>query len=158
MNLKRVLQALGFVIACEALGAIGSLFTIPSIPTWYAALEKPFLNPPNWIFGPVWTTLFALMGVAAFLVWRKGWGKKPVRIALSLFGVQLLLNVLWSILFFGWHSPSIAFIDIALLWIAILWTIILFWRISRPAAYLFVPYLAWVTFASYLNLMIWSLN
>lgn len=158
MNFKRALQPIGFVVACEALGAIGSVFTVPSIPTWYAALEKPFLNPPNWIFGPVWTTLFALMGIAAFLVWRKGLGKQQAKAALLLFGIQLLLNVLWSVLFFGWHMPSLAFIDIAALWIMILGTIILFSRVSRPAAYLLLPYLAWVTFASYLNLMIWSLN
>lgn len=146
-----------FVVGSELAGGLGSLFTVPSIAGWYQMLQKPALNPPNWIFGPVWTTLFLFMGIAAFLVWKKsrGTGRK---IALSLFGVQFVLNVLWSALFFGWHQVDLAFVEIIALWIAILWTGIFFYRHSKPAGILFVPYLAWVSFASYLNFALWSLN
>jgi tryptophan-rich sensory protein len=131
---------------------------MPSIPTWYASLQKPAFNPPNWIFGPVWTTLFIMMGVAAFLVWDKGLENKKVKISLAIFGLQLLLNVLWSILFFGLQSPLYAFIDIIMLWASILATIIYFYRISAAAAYLLIPYILWVSFASILNLSIVILN
>lgn len=139
-------------------GGIGSFFTTPAIPAWYAGLVKPALNPPAWVFGPVWTILYVLMGVAAFLVWKNGWDKKGVRVALSVFGVQLLLNTAWSIIFFGLQSPSWALIEISLLWLAIVWTITTFYKISRPAAYLLAPYLLWVSFAAYLNYSIWTLN
>lgn len=139
-------------------GAVGSLFTVSAIPTWYAALNKPVLSPPNWIFGPVWTMLYVLMGVAAFLIWQKGSAKKEVRLALLIFVLQLVLNALWSIIFFGWHKPGLAFLEIVLLWASILWTIGLFHKVSRTAALLLVPYLLWVSFASYLNYAIWSLN
>ena len=146
------------VLACLLAGFIGSIATMPSIPTWYASLQKPAFNPPNWIFGPVWTTLFIMMGVAAFLVWDKGLENKKVRISLAIFGLQLLLNVLWSILFFGLQSPLYAFIDIIMLWASILATIIYFYRISAAAAYLLIPYILWVSFASILNLSIVILN
>lgn len=142
----------------ELAGVIGSLFTAPSIATWYAALAKPALNPPAWVFGPVWTTLFALMGIAAYLVWRKGFGRADVRRALGIFGAQLILNALWSIIFFGLHSPGGALIEIVLLWLAILATIIAFAKISRPAAWFLLPYIAWVSFAGYLNFMIWTIT
>jgi tryptophan-rich sensory protein len=129
-----------------------------SITDWYADLVKPKLAPPNWIFAPVWTILFVLMGVAAFLVWKKGLDRKDVKIALGIFVGQLVLNTLWSIIFFGLRSPGSAFIEIIFLWVAILATIISFARISRPAAWLLVPYILWVGFASYLNFMIWMLN
>jgi translocator protein len=146
------------IVVSELAGAIGSIFTLSAIPTWYAALQKPAWNPPAWIFGPVWTTLYVLMGIAAFLVWRKGWERKEVRVTLSVFGVQLVLNALWSIVFFGLHSPMWALVDIAALWIAIVWTMFVFYKIFRPAMYLLVPYLLWVSFASYLNYSIWILN
>jgi tryptophan-rich sensory protein len=146
------------VLACLIAGFVGSVATMPSIPTWYASLQKPAFNPPNWIFGPVWTTLFIMMGVAAFLVWDKGLENKKVRISLAIFGLQLLLNVLWSILFFGLQSPLYAFIDIIMLWASILATIIYFYRISAAAAYLLIPYILWVSFASILNLSIVILN
>ncbi len=139
-------------------GAVGSLFTVSAIPTWYAALHKPALSPPNGVFGPVWTTLYVLMGVAAFLVWRSGWNRKDVRRALVAFGIQLGLNALWSVVFFGLHNPAAALAEIGLLWAAIAWTIVLFWRVSRPAAVLLAPYLVWVSFAAYLNFGIWMLN
>ena len=146
------------VLACLLAGFVGSAATMPSIPTWYASLQKPAFNPPNWIFAPVWTTLFIMMGVAAFLVWDKGLENKKVKISLAIFGLQLLLNVLWSILFFGLQSPLYAFIDIIMLWASILATIIYFYRISAAAAYLLIPYILWVSFASALNLFIVILN
>jgi tryptophan-rich sensory protein len=146
------------VLACLLAGFVGSVATMPSIPTWYASLQKPAFNPPNWIFGPVWTTLFIMMGVAAFLVWDKGLEKKEVRVALAIFGIQLLLNVFWSVLFFGMQSPLYAFIDIIALWASILATIIYFYKISATAGYLLIPYILWVSFASILNLSIAILN
>lgn len=142
----------------NAAGLIGSVFTFSAIPTWYETLIKPELAPPNWIFGPVWTTLYVLMGVSAFLVWRKGIYRKGARVALGLFGVQLVLNALWSIVFFGMQNPAGAFFVLALLWVGIVATMIAFFKISRLATYLLVPYLLWVSFAGYLNYMIWVLN
>lgn len=139
-------------------GIIGSLFTAASIPTWYATLTRPELSPPNWIFAPVWTTLFALMGIAAFLVWNKGLKRRDVRIALGIFSIQLILNTLWSIIFFGMQNPGAAFIEITFLWVAILATIIAFGKISKVAAWLLVPYILWVSFAAYLNYSFWILN
>ncbi len=146
------------IIVSELAGIIGSVFTTPSIASWYAGLIKPALNPPPWVFGPVWTTLFLLMGIAAFLVWRKGLDRKDVKIALGIFLGQLVLNTFWSIIFFGLHSPGSAFVEIIFLWLAILATIIAFARISKLAAWLLIPYILWVSFASYLNFMIWTLN
>lgn len=146
------------ILVAESAGIIGSFFTTSSVPTWYAALAKPSFNPPSWIFGPVWTALFLLMGIAAFLVWKKGWEKKEVRIALGIFGGQLILNILWSVLFFGLHSPLAAFVEIIILWSAILWTILAFRKISRTAAWLLLPYILWVSFAAVLNFAIWNLS
>jgi benzodiazapine receptor len=146
------------VFICLLAGFGGSIATMPSIPTWYAGLQKPAFNPPNWIFAPVWTALFVMMGIAAYLVWDKGPEKKSVRVSLAVFGFQLFLNMLWSFLFFYIHSPLLAFFEIILLWLAILLTIIYFYRISRPASYLLVPYILWVSFASVLNLSIFLLN
>lgn len=146
------------IIISEIAGIIGSVFTISTIPTWYATLIKPALNPPAWIFGPVWTTLYALMGISAFLVWKKGWDRRDVRKALAVFGLQLVLNAIWSIIFFGLHSPLWALVDIILMWLAIIWTMVLFYKISKPAMWLLVPYILWVSFAAYLNYSIWILN
>ncbi len=139
-------------------GFIGSIFTNPQIPTWYASLKKPSFSPPNWLFGPVWTALFILMGVSLFLVWRKGLNQPSVKIALTIFGAQLLLNILWSFLFFAQRSPLAGFIEIILLWILILITIIVFYPISKPAALLLIPYVLWVSFAAILNFSVWRLN
>ncbi len=141
-----------------AAGAIGSFFTMPAIPEWYATLTKPELAPPNWVFGPVWTTLYVLMGVAFFLVWRRGFTESGVRLAAGIFIFQLILNTAWSIVFFNLRSPGGALIVIVFLWTAILITMFSFARFSRLAAWLLVPYLAWVSFASYLNYAIWTLN
>lgn len=157
--MKNIFKLIFSVAVCELAGFIGSLFTMPAIMSgWYAGLAKPELAPPNWIFAPVWTVLFALMGVAVFLVWKKGLGNKGVKTALIIFDTQLVLNVIWSVIFFGLKSPGWAFVEIVFLWLAILAAIIAFARVSRPAAWLLVPYIIWVTFAGYLNYSIWQLN
>lgn len=163
MTKKNILTLLAAIGISEGAGLIGSVFTAPSIPTWYASLQRPEFSPPNWIFGPVWTTLYALMGIAAWLVWSSYAQasenkRKQIRVALTLFGLQLVLNTLWSIIFFGWQNPGAAFAEISLLWLAILATIIAFARVSRPAAWLLLPYLLWVSFAAYFNYAIWTLN
>ncbi len=147
------------LIAPQVAGLIGSVFTVTSVTGWYSTIVRPDFAPPNWIFGPVWTTLFVLMGIALFLVWKKEDAqKKKVKLALQFFAVQLVLNTLWSIIFFGLQSPGWAFVEIIFLWISIALTLYLFAPISRLAAWLLVPYLAWVTFAAYLNFSIWMLN
>ncbi len=158
MRTRTILGAAVAISLSELAGIVGSVFTAPAIGTWYATLAKPAINPPAWVFGPVWTTLFALMGIAAFLVWQKGWRRRDVRIALGIFAVQLVLNTLWSIIFFGLHNPGAALIEIGVLWLAIVATIVAFARISRPAAWLLAPYIAWVSFAGYLNFLLWTLN
>ena len=155
INYAKLVVAL---VACLAAGAIGSIFTAGAIPNWYAALNKPDLAPPNWVFAPVWTTLYILMGIAAYLVWDKGWKNKDVKVALDLFGAQLVLNIFWSIIFFGMKNPLYAFIEIIVLWLAIALTISKFNKIEKNAAYLMVPYIIWVSFAAYLNYSIWMLN
>jgi len=147
-----------FIIGSELLGSIGSVATMPNIPTWYRSLIKPPLNPPNWIFGPVWTLLFALMGIAAFLIWQKGFTKKSVTYALTWFCIQFIFNVLWSFLFFGARSPIAGLICISILWVSIVRTIQLFINIDKTAGYLLIPYLLWVSFATYLNMGIAFLN
>lgn len=141
----------GVVLACEAAGLLGSVFTFSQIPTWYAALNQPSFNPPSWVFGPVWTTLYALMGIALYLVWEKGIKNLKVREAVIFFAVQLTLNVAWSVIFFGLHNIPAALAEIVILWAFILATTIKFFRISRAAGWLMVPYLAWSTFATLLT-------
>ncbi len=161
MKQKRSREYLGLIVAIvisELAGVVGSLFTTRAIPTWYAGLVKPAVNPPGWVFAPVWTALYLCMGVAAFLVWRKGWGSQQGKVALALFAVQWVLNAGWSIIFFGLHNPQAAFMEIVLLWIAIVATIVAFARVHKPAAWLLAPYLAWVSFATYLNYALWKLN
>lgn len=158
MKINNTFKLIIAIVVSEFAGIIGSVFTAPSITGWYAGIIKPTFNPPAWVFGPVWTTLFVLMGIAAFLVWKKGTGRRDVRIALGIFLGQLVLNTLWSIIFFGLHSPGGAFIEILFLWLAILTTIVAFYKISKTAAWLLLPYILWVSFAGYLNYAIWSLN
>ncbi len=158
MKISNPIKLVISLVICQLAGILGSLFTMSKIPTWYMTLSKPELAPPNWIFGPVWTTLFILMGIALYLVWNQGTDRKDVKIALYIFSTQLILNVLWSIIFFGLENPGSAFIEIISLWISILLSIIYFYKISKPASYLLIPYIAWVSFASYLNFMIWWLN
>ena len=120
MKIRNIPKPVYSIIICQIAGIVGSFFTSPSIPTWYAALEKPSFNPPNWVFSPVWITLFILMGISLYLIWSKGIKTKYVKMALTLFGIQLMLNILWSIIFFGLKSPFYAFIEIAILWVAII--------------------------------------
>ncbi len=145
---------------CLLAGVIGSYFTTPNIATWYDTLQKPFFTPPPWVFAPVWTTLYILMGISLWLVWRewKSTETGDARLAFKLFFMQLGLNVLWSLLFFGFRSPLAGMIGIILLWIAILATIVVFFRISRTAGLLLIPYIAWVTAASALTLGVLTLN
>lgn len=153
-SLKLVLS----IAVSQSAGLIGAFFTTPSISGWYQTLAKPELAPPNWIFAPVWTTLFLLMGIAAFLIWKVGLSRKGVKAALGLFVFQLVLNTLWSIIFFGAQSPGWALLEIVFLWLAILATLISFWKLSRAAGVLILPYLLWVSFAIYLNYSIFILN
>jgi tryptophan-rich sensory protein len=154
---RQVAALLGFVLICFAAAGLGSLATASSVNDWYRTLERPTWSPPDWVFGPVWTTLYLMMAVAAWLVWRqKGWSA-AVR-PLSWFGAQLALNVLWSVLFFGMQRPGWAFAEVLLLWLAIAGTIASFWPRSRPASLLMTPYLAWTSFAAVLNFLIWRLN
>lgn len=139
-------------------GAISGYFTTSGVNGWYALANKPWFNPPNWIFAPVWTTLYALMGIALFLVWRSGADKAIRQTAITLFAVQLTLNFFWSIIFFKLQQPGWAFAEITLMWIMILVTILWFGKISSTAAWLLVPYICWVSFASVLNYSIWQLN
>lgn len=149
----------GFIVCCELVGIAGALLTAPAIETWYATIAKPGFTPPSWVFGPVWTLLYLLMGVAAFLVWREREERsRAVRIALGAFLVQLVLNGLWSPAFFGLQSPALGLLVIVPLLVALLVTTGLFARVSRPAAALLIPYIAWVAYATALNAAIWQLN
>jgi len=158
MKSMEIFRLAASIIVCQLAGVIGSFFTRPEISGWYAALRKPSLAPPDWVFAPVWIALYTLMGVAAYLVWSKGWKEKQVRHALILFGVQLILNALWSWVFFGLRSPLAGFVEICVLSMAILITIQSFLKVSKPAGGLLIPYFLWVAFASGLNLSIWVIN
>ena len=151
---QSALALVGWLALAFAAAALGVFFRPGE---WFAALSKPSWNPPGWIFAPVWTALYTIMAVAAWLVWRRG-GFAGQSLALSLFLLQLFFNALWSPLFFGLHQPVLAFADIVLLWLALLGTIIAFWKARPLAGALLLPYLAWVTFASALNFAIWQLN
>ena len=160
MKLSTFQQSVGlavWVLICFAAAGLGGLVTAPNIPNWYAQLAKPAWTPPDGVFGPVWTLLYAMMAVAAWLIWRQA-GLVAARLPLGLFAVQLAFNSLWSILFFGLHSPGAAFVDIILLWAAILATLVAFWRQSRWAGGLLIPYLLWVSFATVLNFALWRMN
>jgi tryptophan-rich sensory protein len=153
-GVKEWIGLLVSLVICFAVAGLGSLATTPNIPTWYATLNKPSWNPPNWLFGPVWTALYAMMAVAVWLVWKKtGWNT-----AVIIFAVQLALNLAWSFIFFGFHQPGLAFLEIVLLWLAIAATILMFFQVSTVAASLLIPYLLWVSFAAALNFTIWRLN
>jgi len=157
-KLRYVFKLFIGIVACQCAGLIGSAFTTPVIPTWYAALEKPLFTPPNWLFAPAWITLYILMGISASVVWRRGLDDTRVRTALIAFLVQLVLNASWSVVFFGLEAPLYGVIVIVALWIAIVLTIVKFFRISTLAGALLLPYIAWVTFAASLNVAIFILN
>jgi tryptophan-rich sensory protein len=146
------------VIGCELVGILGSWFTVSAIPTWYATLDKPAFTPPNSIFAPVWTLLYLLMGISFYLIWRQGWNKKKVRTASIYFLIQLWLNLLWSPVFFGQKSPGLALVIILAMWAMVAKTMQKFSSLSQLAAYLLVPYLLWISFASVLNTSFVVLN
>lgn len=144
---------------CLGIGFISGQMTQSGVETWYPTIEKPSFNPPNWVFAPVWTMLYIMMGVAAGLVWNRiDFERETVRKALLFFAVQLALNALWSFLFFSLHNPLLAFVEIIILWLMIYETFIQFRKVDKIAGYLFIPYLAWVAFATVLNGSIWWLN
>lgn len=147
-----------FILVSQAAGLLGSFFTFSAIPSWYATLDKPFFSPPNWLFGPVWTTLYTLIGISAYLVWRKYQFRAKALVFWQVFATQLALNALWSIIFFGLKTTGLAFIEILAMWYFIVRCIQEAKKIDLWAAYLLYPYFAWVTFASLLNLSIWFLN
>lgn len=178
MHFKDFLKLLASIVISELAGFVGAIFTVGAIPTWYATLAKPALNPPNWLFGPVWTALYALMGIALFLVWKNDWKVKQTVLVpkrkvwnrwserfwvgdlqkqniIAVFAVQWILNVLWSYLFFGLRQPGWAFFELLALWFSVIYVIINFYRVSKPAAWILTPYLVWVSFAAYLNFSIW---
>jgi translocator protein len=141
-----------------AIGAVGSYFTVAEINGWYTTIQKPTFNPPNSVFGPVWTTLYILLGIAFFLVWKSTAAASIKQYAIALFIIQLLANFFWSILFFNQHQIGWALVDIVFLWVSILFTIIAFSKINTLSAWLLVPYISWVSFAMILNYSIWVLN
>jgi benzodiazapine receptor len=158
IKVRSIPKLIAAVLLCVIVGSLGSLVTITGPNSWYASLEKPFFAPPNWIFAPIWVILFVLMGIALYLVWECGVQRRKVQIALAVFGVQFVLNVLWSFLFFGLKSPFLGLVDIILLWIMIAITIVLFHQIKKSAAYLLLPYIVWVSIATALNYAIYVLN
>lgn len=179
--MSKLVKFIVSIVICQLAGIVGSVFTTPEINGWYRTLNKPSFQPPNWLFGPVWTLLFLLMGVALYLVWAKNWqidfaigkfdkkswnnfslkfwsGSWQKTNIILIFALQLLLNILWSYIFFGMKNLGMAFFEIMALWIAILYTILNFYRVSKKAAYLLLPYILWVTFAGVLNFAVWMLN
>ncbi len=156
--MQKIIKIVLVVLVCVSVGFLSGLVTEDSVTTWYATLQKPFFNPPNWIFAPVWTLLYIMMGISAGLVWTSNAAEKTVKKALGFFAVQFILNALWSYLFFGLHNPMLALVEIILLWLMIWETYNQFKKIDKIAAYLLIPYLAWVSFAMLLNASIWYLN
>lgn len=180
--IKKYLKLIFCIAICEGAGIIGAVYMMPEIDFWYNNLDKPSINPPNWVFGPVWAILFFLMGISLFLAWQKKWKADVLAIgmpekkswnplsaklwfgswqeenAIIIFALQLILNVWWPVIFFGMRNPGLAFFELLALWFAILYTIVNFYRISKAAAYLLLPYILWVSFAGVLNFLIWFLN
>lgn len=152
------LKLLASLIICQIAGFIGAIFTTPAISTWYATLEKPTFNPPNYLFAPVWTILFIAMGVALFLIWAKTKNDKEKKLAILLFAIQLFFNIMWSIVFFGLHSPFLGIIIIIILLALIITTTIRFFKLSETAGILMIPYILWVSFATVLNIALYMLN
>jgi len=158
-TLSRPFKIIVMIVTCVVIGAIAGLLTQEGVDTWYITVEKPSFNPPNWIFAPVWSTLYVMMGVAAGLVWHEmNRQKETVKKGLTYFAIQLGLNALWSFIFFGLHNPFLALIEIVLLWLMIYETFVQFNKVNKIAGYLFIPYLLWVTFATLLTASIWWLN
>jgi len=145
------------IIFCQAIGGIGAFFTIPAIDTWYKFLKKPMFTPPDWVFMPVWIFLFLLMGVAMFIVWAKPTAEDKTPAAVT-FVIQAGLNSIWPILFFSFHSPLAALIEIMALWIMVIFNAFVFWKVSKTAGYLLIPYVVWITFAGIINAYVLVLN
>ena len=154
---KRWLPLGLFLILAFAAAALGALATATSVDTWYPTLRKPSWNPPSWLFSPVWTLLYILMAVATWRAWKVG-NDLAARRTASLYSAQLTLNALWSILFFGLRRPGLALVEIVVLWVVLVIILVRYFRIDQIAAALWMPYVAWVTFAAFLNATIWSLN
>ena len=157
MNRTQILKLLVSIALPLSLGAIAGMFTAQSVPEWYATLNRPSFNPPNWIFGPVWTTLYILMGISLFLIWKQDAGKAR-NLAISIFFLQLLLNFAWSFIFFYFNNIGLALVEIILLWISLVVMLVLFYRIKPMAAYINIPYILWVSFAAVLNGSYYFLN
>lgn len=145
------------LVMCQLAGLLGSLFTAPAIPKWYTSLQKPSFTPPSWLFSPVWIFLYVLMGLTLYILWQAH-SRREVKTARVFFAIQLILNVLWSVIFFGLKSPMAAFIEIIVLFLAILLTILISFKVSKTAGYLLLPYIIWVSFAAVLNYFFWKLN
>jgi len=157
-NIREIPKLIVSILVVFLAGAVGTVYTLTQITTWYASLAKPNWTPPNWAFGPIWSTLYILMGISLFLVWREGLERKDVKIAILVFAAQLVINVVWSIIFFATHNIIGGLVMVIILWISILITILVFYRISKPAAIILIPYLIWVTIAGYLNYTVFLLN
>lgn len=155
---KSILKLIISIAICQLAGFVGAIFTINSIQNWYRFLNQPSFRPPNWLFGPVWTTLYTLMGISLYWIWIKGVKKKEIRDALKLFTIQLVLNASWSIVFFGLHNILLSLVNIIALWILIVMVMIKFYGIDRKASLILLPYLVWVSFATILNYNIFLLN
>lgn len=151
-------SVVGWIVLCELAGIVGSVFSVSSIPTWYQTLSKPVFNPPNWVFGPVWTTLYALMGISVYRIWRMGMKKEAVRHAVYLFLMHLGLNAIWSPIFFGARQIPLAFVTIAIMWLTLITVMFRFEKLDKLSALLLAPYLAWISFAMVLNYHLWILN
>jgi translocator protein len=156
--MKNLSKLLISVVGCQLVGFAGVPFTIYAIPSWYATLNKPFFSPPNWIFGPVWTLLYFLMGISFYLIWKQGWQKNKVKVAGLFFLAQLALNFIWSPIFFGLRAPMLGLVVIVAMWVLIVMTLKKFYPLSKLAFYLLIPYLLWVSFATILNAAIVVLN
>lgn len=155
---KNLLKLIVSIALCQGAGILGTFFTVPSIENWYNLLNQPSFRPPNWLFGPVWTILYTLMGISVYWIWAKGVNKKVVREALKIFAVHLVLNAGWSIVFFGLHNILLAVVNIVVLWILIVVVMVKFYKIDKKASVILIPYLVWVSFAAVLNYNIWLLN
>jgi benzodiazapine receptor len=153
--MNKWLRIASCVIICQMAGVIGSIFTMQAIPSWYSTLEKPWFTPPNWVFGPVWITLFTLMGISLYWVSQRG---KEAKVPLAIFAAQLAVNTLWNVLFFGIRNPLYGLIGIIVLWALIAATIVTFYRTSKKAGLILLPYIIWVSIATLLNYYVWVLN
>ena len=157
-EMTKIVRLITSVSVCLLTGFLGSFATRDSITTWYAQLSRPSFTPPDWTFGVVWPVLYVMMGISAFLIWNVGIDKRQVKVSLGFFALQLILNGLWTPIFFGLHLIGLALVEIVILWAAILMTILAFWKVSKPAALLLLPYILWVSFAVVLNASLFLLN